>query len=62
MTMIAIINGPNLNLLGAREPHHYGNESLESITKNLRDTFKDRVFLDFFQSNHEGMLIDHIQG
>lgn len=61
MSMIAIVNGPNLNLLGSREPHHYGSETLESINKNLLTKFSGRATLDFFQSNHEGGIIDYLQ-
>ncbi len=56
---ILIINGPNLNLLGEREPNVYGHKSLEEINVFIADYFK-RVDLDFFQSNHEGEIIDKI--
>ena len=62
MTSIAIINGPNLNLLGQREPHHYGTLSLEAINQDLSNIFKGKATLSFFQSNHEGEIIDHLQG
>ena len=58
---IQIINGPNLNLLGTREPHIYGSESLEDIKiwfEGEIDTTKHLV--NWFQSNHEGELIDAI--
>jgi 3-dehydroquinate dehydratase-2 len=58
---IAIINGPNLNLLGTREPHIYGNDSLEAINKNLSKIFSGQAVLEFFQSNHEGEIIDYLQ-
>ncbi len=58
---IAIINGPNLNLLGTREPHHYGKNTLQSINEEIKKRFTD-VELSFFQSNHEGEIIDHLQG
>lgn len=61
MIEIAIINGPNLNLLGSRETHHYGVKTLEDITTELTNIFEHRALLHFFQSNHEGALIDHIQ-
>lgn len=61
MTKIAIINGPNLNLLGRREPEHYGSSTLESINIDLQKAFVNKATLDFFQSNHEGVIIDHIQ-
>lgn len=57
---ITIINGPNLNLLGTREPSVYGNESFESFFKELQARF-DQVHLDYFQSNVEGELVSAIQ-
>ncbi len=57
---IAIINGPNLNLLGKREPGIYGNESFESYFNQLKDTFRN-VEITYFQSNVEGELINEIQ-
>ncbi|HRI00087.1 MAG TPA: type II 3-dehydroquinate dehydratase [Saprospiraceae bacterium] len=57
---IAIVNGPNLNMLGMRETHIYGTESLNDIQSNLQNQFPTIAF-DFFQSNHEGSLIDYIQ-
>ena len=59
---IKIINGPNLNLLGTREPEIYGRETLESINSAAK-SFADRhgIETDFFQSNHEGEIIDEIQ-
>ncbi len=56
---ILIINGPNLNLLGKREPEIYGNRSFEQFLEELRSQFPD-VELDYFQSNHEGALLDRI--
>jgi 3-dehydroquinate dehydratase II len=61
MIAIAIINGPNLNLLGQRETHHYGNNTLEEINQGLLEAFKNQVKLEFFQSNHEGNIIDYLQ-
>lgn len=56
-----IINGPNLNLLGDREPGVYGSESLESINKGIKaEADLLNVDVDFFQSNHEGAIIDAI--
>ncbi|MFT6072945.1 MAG: 3-dehydroquinate dehydratase-2 [Alphaproteobacteria bacterium] len=58
---ILIINGPNLNLLGKREPTIYGNASLRDLEDSLIKKFNtNNVTLDFFQSNHEGALIDCI--
>ena len=56
---IQIINGPNLNLLGQREPGIYGSESFDSYLKALRAKYPE-VQIDYFQSNHEGDLIDCI--
>ena len=57
--MIAIINGPNLNLLGKREPEIYGNRSFESFLPKLRERFPE-VPIEYFQSNSEGEIIDHL--
>jgi len=57
---IIIINGPNLNLLGKREPEVYGNKTFEGYFSELESKFKD-VRLEYFQSNIEGELIDKIQ-
>lgn len=57
---IGIINGPNLNLLGKREPDIYGNQSFEDYLLELRAQFPD-VHFTYFQSNHEGALIDCLQ-
>lgn len=59
MTQILIINGPNLNLLGKREPHIYGNQTFMDYLKTAEALFPD-VQLRYFQSNHEGELIDKI--
>lgn len=55
-----IINGPNLNLLGKREPDVYGATSFEDFFSKLRTSFKE-VQLEYFQSNIEGELIDKLQ-
>ena len=57
MKIIQIINGPNLNLLGRREPGVYGSRSFEDYLKELRLRYPD-VQLDYFQSNCEGAIID----
>lgn len=57
---IAIINGPNLNLLGVREPSIYGNEGFESYLKALREIYSKDVEISYFQSNHEGDIIDEL--
>ncbi len=57
--MFLILNGPNLNLLGAREPDVYGTQTLDDIERELREAFPD-ADLQFFQSNHEGALIDRL--
>jgi 3-dehydroquinate dehydratase-2 len=57
---IIIINGPNLNLLGKREPEVYGNETFESYFEKLKTKF-NRFDFTYFQSNIEGELIDKIQ-
>ncbi|MGO3156138.1 MAG: type II 3-dehydroquinate dehydratase [Mesonia sp.] len=56
---ILILNGPNLNLLGEREPSIYGNTSFETYLEQLRKRFKE-VEISFQQSNHEGVLIDYL--
>ena len=57
---IQIINGPNLNLLGQREPGIYGTESMENYLPELRKRFPD-VEIDYYQSNVEGELINKMQ-
>ena len=59
---ILVIQGPNLNLLGTREPNVYGTTTLEDIHQTLGENAKARsIELSTFQSNHEGELIDRIQ-
>ena len=60
MGKIQIINGPNLNLLGVREPGIYGNNSFESYLPALRALFPD-VQIDYYQSNIEGEMINKMQ-
>ncbi len=56
---ILILNGPNLNLLGTREPDVYGHDTLDDLATGLREAFPAHD-LSFFQSNHEGQLIDRL--
>lgn len=57
-----IINGPNLNMLGVREPEIYGNVGYDDLIKQLKDYCAEReIQVSFFQSNHEGDLVDYIQ-
>ncbi len=57
---IIIINGPNLNLLGKREPGIYGNQDFESFLSGLKNRY-NQIEIDYFQSNIEGELINKIQ-
>ena len=57
---ILIVNGPNLNLIGKREPEIYGNQSLDAYLETVKKRFPDHD-IDTFQSNHEGALIDKVQ-
>ena len=60
---IAVLNGPNLNLLGTREPELYGHETLEDVERRLRQVGTElRVDLEFFQHNSEGDLIESVHG
>ncbi|MFW6287407.1 MAG: type II 3-dehydroquinate dehydratase [bacterium] len=62
MRKVAVIHGPNLNLLGTREPEVYGMMNLEQLNKSLKEKASElKIGLDIFQSNHEGELIDFIQ-
>ena len=59
---VLVVHGPNLNLLGTREPDVYGTVSLDDINAELAATAKEEgAEIEFFQSNHEGVLIDRIQ-
>jgi len=59
---ILLINGPNLNLLGIREPEIYGKQTLDKIEKELIQIAKQNMCkLDCYQSNHEGKIVDKIQ-
>ena len=57
---LLILNGPNLNLLGVREPGIYGNDSMENYLETLRKVFP-QVEIEYFQSNIEGEMIDKMQ-
>ena len=59
MKKILILNGPNLNLLGKREPHIYGSRTFVDYLKTIEAQFPE-VQIHYFQSNHEGELIDKI--
>lgn len=60
MKKILIINGPNLNLLGKREPEIYGNQSFDDFIKQIQAKYID-LDISYFQSNVEGLLIDKLQ-
>ena len=60
MTKIQIINGPNLNLLGTREPEIYGGKTFETYLEDLRRDYP-QIQIAYFQSNVEGLLIDKLQ-
>ncbi|MGH7680207.1 MAG: type II 3-dehydroquinate dehydratase, partial [Gemmatimonadaceae bacterium] len=58
---IAVLNGPNLNLLGTREPELYGHQTLADVERRLRDVARElRVELEFSQHNGEGDLVDRV--
>ena len=57
-----VVNGPNLNMLGVREPNIYGRQDYVALEKLVRDTCAAEVIeVDVFQSNHEGAIVDRIQ-
>ncbi len=61
MGSVLVIHGPNLNLLGTREPEIYGKMTMQDINDNLSQQAKEsNVNIDFFQSNHEGAIIDKL--
>ena len=57
---ILLVNGPNLNLLGTREPEIYGSISMDEILNSLKKEFSQHE-ISYFQSNHEGGIIDRLQ-
>lgn len=58
---VYVLNGPNLNLLGQREPKHYGHASLQDVEKLCRERAKrHRLEVEFRQSNHEGEMVDSV--
>jgi 3-dehydroquinate dehydratase-2 len=60
---IAVLNGPNLNLLGTREPELYGHQTLEDVERRLREVAKElHVDVEFSQHNGEGELVDQVHG
>lgn len=59
---ILVINGPNINMLGIREPEHYGKETYKDLTEKIRvHCDKKNIEVKIYQSNHEGDLVDEIQ-
>ena len=60
MPKVLILNGPNLNLLGRREPDIYGSTSLDDLETTLRSNVPEGMQLSFFQTNHEGEMIERI--
>jgi 3-dehydroquinate dehydratase II len=63
MPLVAVVNGPNLNMLGSREPGIYGLSTWEEIRKGIEEkAIELGLELEFFQSNHEGAIIDHLHG
>ena len=59
---ILVLNGPNLNLLGVREPAIYGDRSFEALERFIRDAARELdITVECYQSNHEGALVDRIQ-
>ncbi len=62
MAKVLVLNGPNLNLLGTREPAIYGSTTLKNIeAMMLKRASEAGIAIDFFQSNHEGELVDRVQ-
>lgn len=61
MRKLLIINGPNLNLIGVREPSVYGTTSIKEYINSLKTMFDGVCLIDEYQSNHEGAIIDTLQ-
>ncbi|MBP3213078.1 MAG: type II 3-dehydroquinate dehydratase [Prevotella sp.] len=61
MKKILIVNGPNLNLLGRREPDVYGSQSFDDFLSELRSRYAGQVELSYYQSNVEGELVNRLQ-
>ncbi len=62
MMKILVVNGPNLNMLGVREPQIYGSQTLQDLEKLIaRHCGTKGIAVEFFQSNHEGAIVDRIQ-
>lgn len=60
---ILVLNGPNINMLGIREPDIYGKEDFKTLCKNIEDyAEQNKIEVKLYQSNHEGCLVDEIQG
>jgi 3-dehydroquinate dehydratase-2 len=63
MSLIALVNGPNLNLLGKREPSLYGEVTWDEVRAECeKRASEEGMGLEFFQSNHEGAIVDFLQG
>ncbi|HNX15553.1 MAG TPA: type II 3-dehydroquinate dehydratase, partial [Oscillospiraceae bacterium] len=59
---LLVINGPNLNLLGVREPEIYGKQTLSDLEALVKNYCAEKdISVDFYQSNHEGAIVDRIQ-
>lgn len=58
---VLVLNGPNLNFLGRREPQIYGHTTLTDVIDELRRRYDGTLVIDHLQSNHEGVLIDRLQ-